>query len=161
MPVTDTGNVDNLLKSLRSRVEELEENAKQDRADVGRCVAVAALAGALFALSASTWFVLETKSDVTAYSLWGLWGLLGWPAFTVVALLAVSTIGSLALAMAKPGKVASWIYIAAGILVAPAMIWLSAALPGKESSWSAAAWITLLCAFALALANGTRVSASR
>lgn len=154
--MTDTGNVDNLLKSLRSRVEELEEKAKRERADVGRCVAVAALAGALFALSASTWFMLETKSDVTAYSLWGLWGLLGWPAFAVVALLAVLAVGSLVMAMGVPGKVAPWVQIAAGVLLVPAMVWCNASLPGKGSSWSAAAWVTLLCGFALTLVNGAR-----
>ncbi|MGH3863914.1 hypothetical protein [Actinokineospora sp.] len=159
--MTDTGNVDNLLKSLRSRVEELEENAKRDRADIGRCVSVAALAGALFALTASTWFVLETKTDVTAYSLWGLWGLLGWPAFAVVAVLAVVAVGSLTMAMAAPGKVARWVQLAAGVLLVPAMIWCNASLPGKESAWSAAAWVTLLCAGALTLVNGTRISASR
>ncbi|MBC6451558.1 hypothetical protein [Actinokineospora xionganensis] len=42
--MTDAGYVDTLLKSSRSRVEELEEKAKRERADIDRRVAVTALA---------------------------------------------------------------------------------------------------------------------
>ncbi|WP_460401798.1 hypothetical protein [Actinophytocola sediminis] len=153
------------LQSLRKRVQQ-QSAEHQHAADAHQHAAFAcAIAGAMLALTATTWRV-EDHDGLEADDVQTLWGMLadGWP--PVAALLLVLTLGVGTFAMANASRRAHVVFVGIALAAAVAVLFAGSLAPtygldANDYGSGPGRWLTLLCALALAATHGSRASALR
>lgn len=139
------------LRSLRARVEELEQRRRRAADGLRFAVPGTAVAVGLLALTATTWVVDEDEP----YTLWGLVPE-GWQAFVMLALVAGVALTTPALFLADhPVRAGHLVMVWVSLLTAVWVIVLNAVLP-DDADTAPGRWLTLLAALALAAAHGFR-----
>jgi hypothetical protein len=149
--MADPQDVQESLKSLRRRLDELESRRRRAMGDLRSAILGTALAASMVVLTATTWAV----DGEDPYTLWGLVPE-GWPAFAMLALVVGTALTTTLLFLSDPpsrtGHLAMvWI----SLLTAAWVIAVNTTVP-EDSHTAPGRWLTLLAALATATAHGTR-----
>ena len=156
------------LADARTRLDRIEAGQRADRERFGRGVAACTVAGALFALTATTWRGAEDE-DSRADQVTTLWGRVGegWQGAAAMALVLLLVVGTIAVFAGEGGRgghaffagVAFVALIAIGFAVGtlePAG-WYDA----DDTTVGAGRWMAALACVVLAVMHGARAGDSR
>jgi hypothetical protein len=141
------------LRSLRTRIEELERRRRETVDGLRFAVLGSALAAGLVALTATTWVVDEDGDE--PYTLWGLVPT-GWQALVMLGLVAAVALTTPALLLtAHPSRAGHLALVWVCLLTAVWVIVLNAVVP-DDADTAPGRWLTLLTALAVAAVHGFR-----
>jgi hypothetical protein len=149
--MTDTQDVQATLRSLRVRIEELEQRRRRSVAELRFGILGTTFATAMLVLTATTWLVDGDEP----YTLWGLVPA-GWQALVMLALVVGAALVTPALFFTDhPARAGHLVMVWVSLLTAVWVIVLNAVVPA-DSATAPGRWLTLLAALALAAAHGFR-----
>jgi hypothetical protein len=156
------------LRSLRKRVEEVDRGGHDIQKAVLYAVFACTVAGAMLALTATTWRSASDTDDHVA-DVTTLWGMVpeGWQA--VATLLGVLTvaIGTIAVFLADTaGRTTHVVFIVLCLLTVVGILLVGQVEPAgwfdpEDGHAGAGRWLTLLAALALAVVHGARAGELR
>jgi hypothetical protein len=151
--MTDTQDVQATLRSLRVRIEELEQRRRRSVDEPRFGILGTAFAAAMLVLTATTWLVDGDGDE--HYTLWGLVPA-GWQALVMLALVVGAALITPALFFTDhPARAGHLVMVWVSLLAAVWVIVLNAVVP-DDSATAPGRWLTLLAALALAAAHGFR-----
>ncbi|PPK70160.1 hypothetical protein V5P93_000962 [Actinokineospora auranticolor] len=151
--MSDTDGTGGELDKLRARVRDLEQWQRTSAARFADALGAAALAGAIVALTCSTWYTETSVPGGRPFTLWGMVLDFGAPALLVIALITALALGAFFGTTTAGGPSITMTVLAVGII--PAVLWLNAELP-DDQNLTTAAWLTLVAALGTGALNAAR-----
>lgn len=151
--MADTQDTQAALRSLRTRIGELEQQRRRSVDELRFAIVGTALAAGIFVLSATTWMVDDDGTE--PYTLWGLVPL-GWQALVMLALVAcLAVVTPLLFTTDHPSRAGHLVLMWVSMLTAIWVIVLNAVVP-EDADTAPGRWLTLLVALAIAGVHGMR-----
>jgi hypothetical protein len=139
------------LRSLRTRIEELERRRRRSVDGLRFAVLGTALAAGMVALTATTWLVDGDEP----YTLWGLVAE-GWQGLVMLGLVGVVALGTPGLFLTEhPSRAGHLVMVWVCLLTAFWVFMLNAVVP-EDADTAPGRWLTLLTALAVAATHGFR-----
>jgi hypothetical protein len=171
VPVMSEERIEKLEKSLaaaRTRLDRIEAGQRVDREHFGFGVGACTVAGALFALTATTWRSARVE-DSDADQVITLWGMVeeGWQGVVTLALVLLLVVGTISLFVGEGGRVSHLFF--AGVAVI-ALVAIGAAIGQLEpTGWydaddtevGAGRWLAGLACVTLAILHSVRAGEHR
>jgi len=151
--MADTQDTQAALRSLRTRIGELEQQRRHSVDGLRFAIVGTALAVGMFVLSATTWVVDEDGDD--PFTLWGLVPE-DWRALAMLALVIGTALATPMLFLAEiPTRVGHLVMVWVALLTAVWVIVLNGVMP-EDSETAPGRWLTLLTALAISAVHGFR-----
>jgi hypothetical protein len=164
--------IDKLEQSLLALRKRVNQQSREQQAGEGRlrhALIACAVAGAMVALTATTWQV-EDSDVLEAADVRTLWGMLpdSWPPVITLALVLALGLGTIGVSLSDDtGRLAHQVLVVGALLAAVMVLSAGTAvvptfgLDADDYESGPGRWLTLLCALGLAGLHGTRASELR
>jgi len=158
--------LDQSLRSLRKRVDQLDHGRHETAATLRHAVLACAVAGAVVALTATTWRTVDDGDHVDAVTLWGLVPD-GWQGAVALGLVLAVAAGTFGVSLGDPSRGAHLVLVALALLAAVAVLVVGAVDSGggwydpEDYGTAPGRWLTLLAVLLLAAVHGGRAGELR
>ncbi len=154
------------LKALRKRVDQLDHRRHDTASALRSAVLGCAVAGAMLALTATTWRTVDDGDHVDEVTLWGMVPN-GWQAVVTLGLVLAVAIGTFGVSLGESSRGAHIVLVVLALLAAVAVLLVGAV--DSDGGWydpedygtAPGRWLTLLAALLLAATHGGRAGELR